>query len=280
MTKTVRLCYFFYITFLAFIVFYVTSTGSIMLDLKMVSDGDIEEVSGYQSLARNLLVITVLLICYSKRAFNTFFLIITAIFCFFYLGARSEFVALIFFASIFVLIKTRYQKNIFFVILASLLGALVLFIVFQDELLASRQLQLLDLSDSSSWNAREELEKAGIKQILDNPVFGLFGGHVLNGGVGRYIHNSLSGYINYGLYFFISYMFISIFTTVKSFIYMTRNPRQSEWWYSFSINICCLLLILTAKPVFWPIPFFAWGVYYGAKSINKKHGSAATAGTA
>lgn len=265
--KTVRLSYIFYIFFLVFILFYVVNTGSVMLDLKMVSEGDVEEVSGYQSLARNLLVTVVLLICYSKKAINTSFLVITAVFCLFYLGARSEFVAFIFFAILFVVIKTRYHKKYFFVILATLLGALTLFVVFQDELLASRQLQLLDLSDSSSWNAREGLKEAGIKQILDNPVFGLFGGHVLSGGVGRYIHNSLSGYVNYGAYFYFNYMFISIYITLNSFYRVLKHPNQQKWWYSFSINSCCLILILFSKPVFWPIPFFAWGVYFGVKSF-------------
>lgn len=265
--KSVRLNYIFSLFFLGFIIFYIISTKSAMLKLTTISDVDPSDITGYQTLARNLLVISLFLLCYSQKTLNTLFLILSFIFVFFFLGARSEFVAFLLISSLFMLIKTMNNSKYLIVTILSLVGAFILFFAFQESIMESRQFQILDYSDSSSWSAREDLKEIGVKQIIDNPIFGLFGGHVLNGQTGDFIHNSLSAYVNYGLFFYIGYMLISIYATFDSFLRVIKNSNSSEWLYSFLINSACLFLILTTKPVFWGVPFFAWGIYFSIRSM-------------
>lgn len=269
--KTVRLSNIYYLLFLVFIVVYITSTKSLMLDLKVLSDSDSESVSGYQSLARNLSIISMLLICYSKRSAFTLFLIITSSFSFFYLGARSEFVGFMFFVSAFMLIKTRHQKKSLLMVIAIIIGLTALTYVFQEEVMTSRQLQLFNLDESSSWIAREELKQRTMAVISNNPILGSFGSHASSSGsAGEYSHDIFSAYTNYGLFFFIGYVGLSLYATFSSLLKILKKNSQSHWWYSFSINATCLLLILFAKSVFWGVPFFAWGVYFSAKTIRVK----------
>lgn len=268
--KTIRLSYAFYIMFSVFVVIYIISTKSLMLNLTLLSDADSGDVAGYQSLARNLLVISLLLICYSKKISSTLFLTLSSSFLFFYLGARSELAAFIFFIILYTLLKVRHQKKYLFLIIAIFLGLLVLSSVFREELMSSRQLQLLDLEDSSSWQARKYLSKQNINLIKDHPIMGYFGGHALiSGSTGSYAHSSLSAYVNYGLFFFIGYVVLSIYSTLISLLKVLKKNSQSYWWYAFSINSVCLLMIIFAKPVFWVIPFFAWGVFFSAKTIDQ-----------
>lgn len=268
--KTVRLSYIFYFLFLGFVAVYAVTTQSLSLNLNMLSESDSDSVSGYQSLARNLLVISMLLICYSKRAGLTLFLVLSSCFVFFYLGARSEFVGFLFFILLFMVIKTRHQKKNFLMVIALILGTVFLYYAFQEEILSSRQVQLLNIQDSSSWIAREELKQKNMQLVIDHPILGSFGGHsTLASSIGGYAHSSVSAYVNYGVFFFMGYMGLSMYATFSSLLRVLRRNSQPFWWYSFSINAVCLLLISFAKPVFWPIPFFAWGVYFSAKTLDK-----------
>lgn len=266
--KIIRFSYVFYILFLMSMIYYVINTGSVAFNLQGISKDDKDGLASYQALATNLLIVSLFLISYIKNTANTLFLIISSIFLFFLLGARSEFVGLLLFVTIFMLIKTRYNRKYFFMTTLSIVFLVVMWAVFEEDIISSRQFQLFNYSDSSSWSAREELENRGIKQIADNPILGNFGGHAINGEVGDYIHNSLSAYVNYGLYFYISYIGISVFTAFSSFLRLIKNTDNSEWWYSFSINIICLFLMMFSKPIFWAIPFFAWGVYFSAASTS------------
>lgn len=267
--KTVKLSYIFYFLFLGFIAIYAVTTKSLSLDLNIISDSDLDGLAGYQSLARNLLIITVLLICYSKKNTLTLFTIISSCFAFFYLGARSEFVGFIFFILLFMLIKTRHQKKTLLMVIALILGVVFLYYTFQEAILSSRQIQLLNIQESSSWLAREQLERENIQFIVNHPILGSFGGHAtLTGGVGGYSHNSLSAYVNYGVFFFLGYIGLSVYATFSSLLEVLRKSTTSYWWYSLSINAICLLLMLSSKPVFWAIPFFGWGLYFSAKTLH------------
>lgn len=267
--KTFKINYLFFILFSVYIIFYIVTTQSVMFNLSTVLDDEVEGVSGYQSLARNFFVISLFLLSISSRAVNIITLTLASIFVLFFLGARSEFAVFILLSAVYMLLRSRNNYKYFIISLISILLISILFIIFKDNILDSRQFQLLDYSDSSSWNAREQLKEEGMRVISNNPIFGSFGEHAASGDIGRYIHNALSSYVNYGLYFFIIYIFISLYATTLSFLNILKT-NSNVWTFSFLINLGCLLLIIFAKPVFWPIPFLAWGVFFGAKSIKNK----------
>ena len=67
--------------------------------------------------------------------------------------------------------------------------------------------------------------------------------------------------------FFVLFMINSLYITISSFKkYMKTNSQK--WSYVFIFNFSCLAIVCISQPVFWAIPFMAWGVYIGAKSTD------------
>lgn len=250
-----------------FMLFYIFTTGSLTLNLSLVSDLDEDSISGYQGIARNFLIISLLSVCFIDNKFSNLIIMVLSLLIFFFLGARSEFVAFILVA--FLLLSVKLKDNnkyfLFFIFLTVLTS--FSFLIFKDFFLNSRQLQIFNYSESSSWMARSEFEEIGMMKIKNNLVLGDFGGHLKNGSeLGGYIHNSLSAYANYGLIFYVGYILISVVATFDSFMNFFKNTYSKDWSYAFSINCASLFLILFTKPVFWVVPFFAWGIYFSVKS--------------
>ncbi|QHC50212.1 hypothetical protein EKK97_12285 [Billgrantia tianxiuensis] len=151
--------------------------------------------------------------------------------------------------------------------LLAVVAALIALVVSQFEALAgSRQLQILDLSGTSSWLARQNLGQRAVEQILENPLLGRFGGHISSAEVtGGYAHSMLSAWVNYGLLGFVLYLGLTVSAFFgAAYRMLVVGDRAAGWVFAFSINFVCLLLIVLAKPVFWPLPALGWGAYANA----------------
>ena len=133
----------------------------------------------------------------------------------------------------------------------------------------SRQFEVLDFSSSKSWASRLALQRKAIGQIVENPLMGKFGGHVLTedtgkfekGHAGRYSHDALSAWVSYGLAGFLIYALLIL----AGFVVPARQVilKQQDvplWTLAFMLNFVCLLLVIVSKPVFWPLPALGWGL--------------------
>jgi hypothetical protein len=138
-------------------------------------------------------------------------------------------------------------------------------------LMGSRQLEILDLSQSSSWNAREYMLVYAQQQINQSPILGVYGGH-LYFGEGAYAHNALSAWVSLGFPGFVLYMLACIASAVVSVLALLRYPYSL--WVKLSSLVCMsnLLLVVVSKPIFWEMPAFGWGlaVIVGAYSRDAR----------
>lgn len=133
----------------------------------------------------------------------------------------------------------------------------------------SRQFEVLDFSASKSWKGRLALQEKALGQIMENPLLGKFGGHVLTedtgkfakGHAGRYAHNALSAWVSYGLAGFLLYLALTLYCCLVSARHVIlKRVDEPFWMFAFTLNLVCLLLVIVSKPVFWPLPALGWGI--------------------
>jgi O-antigen ligase len=270
--ESVVLKKFFLISFfliLIFLLYFFINTGSLMFDARRYYS--VEDIATYQGFARSALIILLFLIAVIPSAIFRTLLFLGGIFILFFLGARSELYSFLAIAAVLSVIFS--SKNIKYSI-AILSGFLVIFLVIQftfEIIASSRQLQVLELSEEASWIGRQRVQEVALDQIAAHPILGVFGGHVAYfGRTGSYAHNVLSAWVNFGLVGFLSYLYLTIVALLVSTkkVILQRNYAPI-WVFAFSINFISFLLIVVAKPVFWPIPALGWGLLIKAISSSK-----------
>lgn len=248
-----------------YLLFFVISTGEVMFNARRQYSSD-ESVATYQGFARSGLLILLFLLSVAQSVGGRFLFAALGVLVLFVLGGRSELYAYIFVCGLFYAIWSLQNKKSMFVAICLFGVFVVLIIIYMDVLMASRQLQVMDLSSSSSWLVRNELLFRALSQIKENPVLGFFDGHVENESVGGYAHNMLSAWVSYGLFGFALYFLLTTYALYKSCIkYMKKTSNNAYWSFSFACNACCMLLILVAKPVYWPLVAIGWGSVINAK---------------
>ena len=133
----------------------------------------------------------------------------------------------------------------------------------------SRQFEVLDISSSKSWKGRLALQEKALGQIAKNPLLGKFGGHILKedtgkfakGHTGRYAHNALSAWVNYGLAGFLLYLALTLYGCLAAGrLVILKRLDEPLWLFAFTLNFVCLLLVIVSKSVFWPLPALGWGI--------------------
>jgi hypothetical protein len=261
--------HFVFVLAVVLLLYFVFTTGHFMYYARQLSVTE-SGVATYQGFARSMLVISVFLLAVSSSMKMRAWLVVGSLFGLFLFGARSELYAYIIFLvallSIWSLTSIKYQMLVIF--LTSIMS--VILVASYDAISSSRQFQVFDLSNASSWVARQELMSLAIHQIRESLLLGDFGAHVRDGsGTGSYVHNILSSWVNYGFFGFILYFSLTITAFLAAFyrIFVKRS-RCPIWIMAFGFNLISLVLILVAKSVFWPIPALGWGVYAQALILS------------
>ena len=252
------------------LLFYVFTTGSIMYYASSFSDAD--GVASYQGYARSALVLLLLLVAIAQSNKQTIALFLGGAFILFVLGARSELFAFLAVVPIY-LTLAAFRSPRLMVLLIVMFLMLSAVVVFAFEFLTqSRQLQVLNLGEASSWIARQQLMQESWQTILANPLMGKFGGHVHpDGSEGSYAHNILSAWASYGLVGFILILLASIWATISSaFLVIRQSNQNSGVSFAFLLNAAVLLLLLVSKSIFWVLPGLAFGVYLAQRKNIRK----------
>ncbi|SCZ61514.1 hypothetical protein [Thiohalomonas denitrificans] len=248
-----------FLLILGFLLLYVVQTGELTFNASRMYNAD--HVASYQGFARSTLVILIILLTVASTIKQRTVLLLGGLFILFLLGARSEFYAFVATALLMVSMLMLKDGRYALLMIATIGGTSVTISLGYESLIQSRQLEILDLPSSSSWQSRQWLNEIAIRQVLDTPVFGYFGGHVVEGGgTGSYAHNMLSGWVNYGVLGFFWYLLLSLSPLLISIKRLVAIKTQDPvWMLAFTTNFCSLLLMTAAKPVFWPIAALGWG---------------------
>jgi len=225
-----------------------------------------QNIASYQGFARSAAITIFAIACQIHRKQNRVIFFLTSLPLLFLLGARSEFYGFVFsffFLEFFRSIRRPSNLVLFFIFPVIIALATLFFI---DNLPSSRQLSALDLDSDSSWSARTEMANFAWQQILESPIIGVYGGHYMfNGEAGAYAHNILSAWVSFGLLGFLLVSFISLTSMITCTRAVLRKSPSNTWILAFYVNAFSTLLLLVAKPIFWPIPALAWGLIVSAR---------------
>ncbi|NHZ33996.1 hypothetical protein [Massilia rubra] len=202
-----------------------------------------ESLASYQGFSRSYLFTFALAIACTRALSLRVLLYCVAASTLFINTARSEFAAMLFMIPIIELYYTR-QK----VLMAAGFLFLILMVYSNlEELLSmlpsNRILELLDLSHSSSANARHHLSTYALNSIAQFPVFGDYASY----SPGLYSHNVLSAWVDTGIFGFLFVLGLLIVPAILLFFkgYFSRN-RSGAFILAFSLCCITLLLLITS----------------------------------
>lgn len=182
---------------------------------------------------------------------------VISIFFIFISGSRTTFALLV------LSIIIHYYSNIRYIILISIfiylfISPIIEFLQKFEWLNEFRFMSLLDYKNDKSYIERSVLLEAGIDDVIQNPLFGDFGGQLRHVSInkfgnrwGAYIHNILSFYRQFGLIVFI-YVSVLIYKSVK----ILSSHKKDYLPFLFFIVVS----IIISRSYVFPFIFFIFGL--------------------
>jgi hypothetical protein len=204
---------------------------------------DSDSLATYQGFARSYLMTFLPVVAHTRSQPLRLLLYGVGTATLFVNAARSEFVALVFTIPIIELYFSRHK-----LLLAgcAVLAGTLLYAHLGDIVAAlpdNRVLELLDLSQSTSANARHHLTVYAEQTIAAHPLVGAYASYA----PGYYSHNVLSAWVDLGLFGFVYLMAITIVPAVpmffKEFLAQRRRP---EFIHGFALACVAVLLLITS----------------------------------
>lgn len=262
--------------FMVFIVFLwagVIFFSVYLVDSSMLmTAGTGEESSTYQGLARSLLITSFFVVSCIRQTQARWMFAAISVASLFLIGARAELYGFIGAYTVFEFTLNRRSRASQVAFGIVLFAAAIVIANNFDYLSVSRQFEVFNLSDSTSWQARQYLQRFAIFQIESSPIFGVYGGHLMLG-EGEYAHNALSAWVSLGFPGFILYTTICVVALVASLRALIASPDSRLARMAVMVSFATLLLIIASQPVFWEVPGLAWGFALAASVEHRKRRS-------
>lgn len=213
---------------------------------------------GYQNTGRAIILISFFIVAF-KRESNITNLTILALLLLVLIfnAARSELYGFLFALVSLYFFQMSHLRKLF--IASALLLSFILLgsTVSIDSLSEFRKytvvLDVLDLSSSTSFSAREQLKSYAIQTISINPLLGNYGSYVNLGGVGFYSHNLMSVWVNFGLFGFT--YFVALIFFMLSDVFFSKNMKSSKVRF-FALNLFFSTFLLCFAKDYTYIPFY------------------------
>lgn len=240
------------------------------------------DVATHQGYSRSALVILLFLLAVCAGIKVRIGLILSGAFVLFMLASRADFSAFLVvclaLSMIFGIKKPVYflVLPIFFLVLS---GMFLVAANIDDRMTMirlTRQLEIFNLFEATSWTNRIKLQEIALEQIAAHPLTGQFGGHITDAGhIGKYAHNALSAWVSYGFFGFFIYLGLSVVALwVSARRFVLKGQDAPVWIFAFLLNLLCLLLVMGARSVYWPLPALGWGLA-AQGLINSRSGARA-----
>ncbi len=227
-----------------------------------------EGVASYSQMARSMFIVSAVMVATSPNIRIRVPAAVLSVIALFLIGARSELYG---FVAGYALVEFLINRDSAFgraMLALSVIGGLGAIAANLEILQASRQLEILNLSESSSWIARDYIQQQAWGQILESPIFGIYAGHFVFG-EGNYAHNALSAWVSLGLPGFAIYLALCVISAWVSTQALMRSPKNSYAQLATLLSIPVLILVIIAKPVYWELPPLAWALAIVAGSQHQ-----------
>jgi hypothetical protein len=268
-SKTIKWSAFLCLIGMTFLIFYFSVDGSFYLKQEGNSS-DSESVATYQGFARSYFLTFLIVMPFMKRLPMRLLAYLICVPALFLNGARSELMALIVAIVLIEISHARYW-------LALLVGSLIIFtplILYFDDIIRmlpdNRSLELLHLSQSSSWEARKFLFAHALRTIGQNPLLGDYANY-FGVGIGAYAHNIFSAWVDLGLFGFLYLLCMLVFPMYFLFVdvvFRKGKTKPDELVLAFSLMFVTLFLLFTSKSYTYMLIAAALGSYSSYRSTH------------
>ncbi|WP_157966523.1 hypothetical protein [Fastidiosibacter lacustris] len=192
-------------------------------------------IASYQGMASSYLMLLILLLVATRRKDVKLLFAFVGMVALFFIGARTQFVMG---AMIFTLMLFKYHPKFTFILM--FIGGISL--CFYPEILLmhdSRIFNLFHLAHDTSFKARIQMFDAGIQDIINHPILGVYGGQVYYfDDLGSYIHNALSVWRQFGVFVFLVYVYVIMRSFSALFIYARKSSSvEIVLFYAIAIIV-------------------------------------------
>lgn len=263
-----RMFFVVFLLALLFLLHFSLSTGKLTFRANWFYGQWGDDVATHQGYSRSALVILLFLLAVFTGIKVRIGLILSGAFVLFMLASRADFSAFLVvclaLSVVFGIKKPLYflVAPIFFLVLS---GMFLVATNIDDRMTMirlTRQLEIFNLFEATSWTNRMKLQESALEQIAAHPLTGQFGGHVTDAGhAGKYAHNALSAWVSYGFFGFFIYLGLSVVALwVSARRFILKGQESPVWVFAFLLNLLCLLLVMAARSVYWPLPALGWGL--------------------
>ncbi|WP_454753188.1 O-antigen ligase family protein [Cupriavidus necator] len=234
--------------------------------------GDAVRVSGYQGLARSAAVVALVLLALNRGLRGALIVVITVPLLFL-LGARSEFMGFLVVAAVLFGIREGALRTTLIWVPLGIACVAYLAVNFEVFDGSSRILQLLEIRESTSYQARNELLGYAVKTIGEHPLLGSYGSQMYLGEMGAYAHNALSAWVSYGLVGFLGFVLLLGYALVQSARLARKGyAADPQVALALAFSVYAVTLAATAKSVNDPIFALAWGATACALDKRRRAG--------
>lgn len=218
----------------------------------------VETVTTYQGVGRSILVLAILVGAGRRHLWTRLGVLCVAALGLLALGSRAHLFAIGLLVGLQVILLALRGRSL------SVRIAVVALVVFagwasSELFLETRAAEILDLAQSTSWQARAAATDEALSIIANHPFFGRFGYHL--GESAGYAHNVLSAWANFGLVAFLGYMGLLAWGLAIAGRRVLLTPEPARiWMVAFELNLAALFLGLTSEPIFASVlPALGWG---------------------
>lgn len=243
----------------AMIIHAIVVHESLLGPLQVFLPGSALRISTYQGVGRSIMVTAIVLSALYPQSWKQLAILSLAVVALLALGSRSHlFTTLALLVAILFLAALRARRRAALVAFTLVAAAGVWF--GWSAFLDTRAAEILDLSRSTSWQGRLEVQAIALDVIRKSPVLGEFGYHFREIGAGGYAHNALSAWAEFGLVGFVLFCVLIVYFTALSLKkLLSRDTATALWRVAFGLNMASAVLAVASEPVFSAVPALGWG---------------------
>lgn len=214
-------------------------------------------VANYQTFALAYLPVMIVAIAKSTNRLWRYALFLVAVYCLYFNGARSEFLAmLIFFAVFEVSISNKRAIEVLRVTVFTVAAIASIFIVIPQGV-ENRTSRLVNLSEDNSSNVRRDIFQEGIDKISKSPLLGDYGNYEQ----GLYIHNVFSAWQDLGLF---GFLYFCLIMAIPLFYFsrdsLIRQNTSKETALCLGMLVATSILLICAKYFAYPLVAITLGI--------------------
>lgn len=237
-----QLSLLFSLVAMAAIIFNFSVDGTFYLAPQNLTQ-DADNVATYQGFSRSYFVTLIVVVSFVKSPRYRALIYGLAGPALYVNGARSEFVAMLFMLPIIEIYRSKHKLHALAVLISLAAIAAFNFDLIVSLLPTNRMLELLDLSQSTSANARHELNIQAVNTILANPVLGDYASYP----PGDYAHNIFSAWVDLGLF---GFLYLIALLLIPALMLMPRailpNTTSNQYLLAFCLLSVTLFLLFTS----------------------------------